>query len=158
MIRRPLSVAPLAALLLGVGWPAGVSVRVMGLGPVLGEAQALAQSADSQVRPRPKIKGRPIKIRIDSSPQQAVVYWYAGTNPSPRDYGIAGHTPIDRKMPKGPVKIIVAMRGWKTQERQLDVRKPQTVSITMERAPQPGKLDLRAGGDGSAAGAEVFID
>jgi len=149
---RPLSVAPLALLLSGLG-------PVVGLSVPFGEAQAYAQSAPGQqtVRPRPKPK-RPVKIRIDSSPQQAAVYWDSGVTPSPRDYGIAGYTPIDLKVPKGPVKIVVELRGWKTQERDVDVRKPQAVTFTLERAPQPGKLDLRAGGDGSAAGAEVSID
>jgi hypothetical protein len=126
-----------------------------------GANRAFAQSAVSApgpIRPRPRVKGRAYKLKIDSSPQQAAVYWDAGSSPSPRDYGIAGYTPIDIKVPKGAVKIIVELRGFKTQERELEVRKAQPVAFTMERAPQPGKLDLRAGGDGSAAGAEVSID
>jgi hypothetical protein len=151
MMIRPLSIASLALLLFGLGSLTSV--------PGLGERDALAQSGPSAtIRPRPRTKGRTFKVKIDSSPQQAVVYWDAGSSPAPRDFGIAGYTPIDLKLPKGPVKIIVELRGWKTQEQNLDIRKAQTVSVTLERAPLPGKLDLRAGGDGSAAGAEVSID
>ena len=139
------------ALLLGIASVLGVA------GP--GQPLALAQSAATAVvRERPKLKGKTYKVRIDSSPQQAAVYWDAGPSPSPRDYGIAGYTPLDLKLPKGPVKVIVELRAWKTQEKELDIKKAQTVSVTLERAAMPGKLDLRAGGDGSAAGAEVSID
>jgi hypothetical protein len=128
----------------------------------VGGAAVLAQSAPppgaSGPKPRPKMKGRMLKLHVDSSPQQAAVYWDAGATPAPRDYGIVGYTPIDLKVPKGAVKIIVELRGWRTQERDLDMRKAQSMTLTMERAPLPGKLDLRAGGDGSAAGAEVAID
>jgi PEGA domain len=139
------------ALLVGIASLLGV------VGP--GERPAAAQSAaPTGIKPRPRLKGRSYKIHIDSSPQQALVYWDAGPTPSPRDFGIAGYTPIDLKLPKGPVKLIIELRGFKTQERDLDVRKAATIEATLERAPMPGKLDLRAGGDGSAAGAEVAID
>jgi hypothetical protein len=139
-------------------------VPLLGIASLLGVAgpglsSALAQSAaPGVVRERPKVKGKTYKVRIDSSPQQAAVYWDAGPSPSPRDYGIAGYTPLDLKLPKGAVKVIVELRAWKTQEKDLDVKKAQTVSLTLERAAMPGKLDLRSGGDGSAAGAEVSID
>jgi hypothetical protein len=139
------------ALVLGIGSLLGVVAS--------GETSAFAQSATpTVVRTRPKAKGRTYKVRIDSSPQQAAVYWDAGPTPTPRDFGIVGYTPLDLKLPKGPVKIVVELRGWKTQERDLDVRKAQTLALTLERAAMPGKLDLVAGGDGSAAGAEVSID
>ena len=149
MMRSP-SVTRVA-LLVGV-------VSVLGLvGP--GARPAAAQSAPAPaVKPRPKTKGRTYKIHIDSSPQQAAVYWDAGSTPAPRDFGIAGYTPLDLKLPKGAVKVIVELRGFKAIERDLDVRKAASIDFTLERAPLPGKLDLRAGGDGSAAGAEVAID
>jgi PEGA domain len=142
---------------LGSAWWLAMASLVGVVGP--GETPALAQSAAPAVaKERARPKGRTYKVRIDSSPQQAAVYWDAGSSPSPRDFGIAGYTPLDLKLPKGPVKVIVELRAWKTQERDLDVRKAQTLTLTLERAPMPGKLDLRAGGDGSAAGAEVSID
>lgn len=135
----------------------GVASLLGAVGPQ--QSSALAQSAaPAAPKPRPRVKGKTYKVRIDSSPQQAAVYWDAGPSPSPRDYGIAGYTPLDLKLPKGPVKVIVELRAWKTQERDLDVRKNDSVTLTLERAPMPGKLDLRAGGDGSAAGAEVYVD
>jgi hypothetical protein len=150
-----------------VAWVLSISAGVgLGLAAAAGQ-DALAQGATAPaggappaptIRPRPRVKGRSYKIKVDSSPQQAAVYWDSGSAPSPRDYGIAGYTPIDLKVPKGAVKIIVELRGWKTQERDIDARRAQPISFTLERQPQPGQLDLRAGADGSAAGAEVSID
>jgi hypothetical protein len=106
---------------------------------------------------RPPLKGRTHKVKVDSSPQQAAVYWAAGTA-DPKAYGIAGYTPITLKMPKGAVKIVLELSGFKPQEKTLDLKKSQTVSFTMERAPQAAKLDLQSATDGSAAGADVKID
>src|SRR6185369_529649 len=61
-------------------------------------------------------------------------------------------------VPRGSVKIIVELQGWKPQERTLDVRKSQTLNFTLERAPQVAKLDIQSAGDGSATGADVVID
>lgn len=121
----------------------------------LGEGQAFAQAVPKQ---RPRVRGRQHSLKVDSSPQQAVVYWDAGPASTPKDFGIAGYTPITLKVPRGKVKLVVELRGFKPQERELDVVKSQTVAFTMEKAPQPGRLDLRAGADRSAEGAEAFID
>ncbi|HLK88499.1 MAG TPA: PEGA domain-containing protein, partial [Polyangia bacterium] len=117
-------------------------------------------SARAQTAPaiRPRVKGRTHRLKIDSSPQQATVYWDAGLAPNPKNYGIAGYTPLTLKVPRGPVKVIVEMNGFKPQEQSLDVRKSQTMTFTLERAPAMAKLDLQAGPDGGAAGGEVFID
>jgi hypothetical protein len=106
--------------------------------------------------PRPRAKGRQHKLSIDSSPQQAAVYWDAGATPNPKAYGIVGYTPITIKVPRGAVRIIVELSGWKPQEKDLDVRKSQAVNFTLERAPQMARLDLQAQGD--SAGADAFID
>ncbi len=113
---------------------------------------ALAQPAASVPQPRPKLKGRTHVLRIDSSPQQATVYWDS------RDYGVAGYTPISIKVPRRVVKLIIDLRGFKTIERDVDVKRSQTITFTMEKATQPGKLDLRSMADGNATGAEVLID
>jgi hypothetical protein len=115
-----------------------------------GDAAAQALSA------RPPVKGRAHKLKIDSSPQQATVFWDAGAAPNPKAFGVAGYTPITIKVPRGQVKVIIEMAGFKPQEQTLDVRKSQAVSFTLERAPRMARLDLQASGD--AAGAEVFID
>ncbi|HXJ21855.1 MAG TPA: PEGA domain-containing protein [Polyangia bacterium] len=126
---------------------------------VVSAQMAAAPAVPGVPLPRPRIRGRQHRLKIDSSPQQAAVYWDVGGPASaPRSYGIAGYTPITLKVPRGPVKIIVELAGWKAQEQNLDVRKSQTVSFTLERAPQMARLDLRASSDGGAAGAEVFID
>jgi hypothetical protein len=100
------------------------------------------------------------RLKIDSSPQQATVYWDVvapGAPSDPRGYGVAGYTPVTLKVPRGTVKVIVELRGFRPVERELD-RKTRTMTFTLERAPEAGKLDLRAGRDGAAAGAEVIVD
>src|SRR5215471_672721 len=109
-------------------------------------------------QPRPRIHGRAHRLTIDSSPQQAAVYWDSGDRAQPKDFGIAGYTPLTIKVPRGVTKIIVELQGWKPIEQTIDVRKSQSLTFTLERAPQVAKLDMHAGGDGSAAGGDVVID
>jgi hypothetical protein len=111
--------------------------------------------ASAQTQPRPAVKGR-YKIKIDSSPQQAAVYWDSSPGQQPKLYGIAGYTPITIKVPKGAVKIIIELSGFKPFEQVLDVRKSTSLSPTLERAPRMAKLNLQANADG--AGGEVTID
>jgi hypothetical protein len=118
----------------------------------MGGAEALAQQV------RPTVKGRAHRVKVDSSPQQAAVYWSAGTAGQPKDYGIAGYTPITLKVPRGIVNFVVELQGFKPQTKQMDVKKSQTVTFTMERAPAVAKLDLQSATDGSGTGAEVTID
>src|SRR6185369_1710983 len=112
---------------------------------VLAPAGAVAQTAGAPAaapRLRQKIKGRTYKLKIDSSPQQALVYWDAGSVPAPKDYGIAGYTPITLTVPKGNVRVLVEMKGFRPQERDVEVRKAQTLFVTLERAPQPARLEI----------------
>jgi hypothetical protein len=121
-------------------------------------ASVAAGAALAQQQIRPAIKGRSHKVKIDSSPQQAAVYWDAGTTPAPKSFGIVGYTPITLKVPRGGVKFLVELQGFKPQEKTVDVKKSQTLTFTLERAPQPAKLDLQSTTDGTATGAEVKID
>jgi hypothetical protein len=138
----------LAAALLRFGFAFAVASLASASG--LGGAAALAQQV------RPPVRGRSHKVKVDSSPQQAAVYWAAGTG-NAKDYGIAGYTPITIKVPRGPVTFVVELQGWKPQTKPVDVRKSQTVSFTLERAPAVAKLDLQTT-DGSATGADVKVD
>ncbi len=130
-----------------------------GLGMGIARAQTTqAVAAPAAPQPRPRVKGRQYRLKVDSSPQQAAVYWDAGPTAAPKTYGIAGYTPLTIKVPRGAVKILVELGGFKPQEQTLDVRKSQSVSFTMERAPQMAHLDIAATAESGAAGAEVFID
>ncbi len=132
------------------------------LGAALGGAvpgfESPAAHAQQSPALRPRIKGRAYRLKVDSSPQQGTVYWDAGPVPNPKGFGIAGYTPITLKVPKGPVKVIVEMTGFKPQEQVIDVRRSQPLSFTLERAPSVARLDLQTSADGGAAGGEVFID
>jgi hypothetical protein len=140
MTRSVLAAAPLSVALLAV-------VSALDARP------AAAQAAPAI---RPPVRGRSHRLKVDSSPQQAAVYWDAGGAPNPKNFGIAGYTPLTIKVPRGPVKIVIELAGFKPQEQNIDVRKSQTVTFTLERAPQMARLDLQSSGDG--AGADVFID
>ena len=72
---------------------------------------------------------------------------------------MAGYTPHhDQGAPSGPVKVIVEVNGFKSQEQTLDVRRSQPLMFTLERAPSLARLDLQTSPDGGGAGGEVFID
>ncbi len=129
---------------------ASLSVALLGALSILGGNDAFAQTQ----QPRPPVKGR-YKLKIDSSPQQASVYWASDSTP-PKNYGIAGYTPVTIKVPKGQVKLVVELAGFKPSEQVIDAKKSQTITVTLERAPRNASLDLRASGE--SAGAEVFID
>jgi hypothetical protein len=144
MLRSPILAA--AALSLGAA--------ILGVVPGPGAATALAQTASA----RPRIHGRAFRLKVDSSPQQATVFWDAGDKPDPKAFGVAGYTPMTLKVPKGSVKVIVEFAGFKPEERTLDVRKSQSLTVTLDRAPQMARLDLQAGPDSGGAGGEVFID
>jgi hypothetical protein len=130
-------------------------VRFLSLAAVLAVATLPAADAAAQTQPRPPVKGR-YKLKIDSSPQQAAVYWDSSPGQQPKLYGIAGYTPITIKVPKGAVKIVLELSGFKPFEQVLDVRKNTTITPTLERAPRVARLDLQSNTD--SAGAEVLID
>ena len=125
-----------------------LSITALAIVSALAPGDALAQT-----QPRPPVKGK-YKLKIDSSPQQAAVYWDSSPNQQPKLYGIAGYTPITIKVPKGAVKIVIELSGFKPFEQVLDVRKNTTITPTLERAPRMAKLDLQSNTD--SAGAEVF--
>jgi hypothetical protein len=131
---------------------ASLSVVLLGVVPGLGVPDAAAQTATAV---RPNVRGRQYRLKVDSSPQQAAVYWSADNTP-PRSYGIAGYTPLTIKVPKGQLKIVVELSGFKPSEQVIEVRKSQSYSVTLERAPRMARLDLQSSGEG--AGAEVVID
>jgi len=128
-----------------------LAAALLCFGFALVSTTALAQQV------RPPVKGRSHKVKVDSSPQQAAVYWIAGNGTNAKDFGIAGYTPITIKVPRGAVTFVVELQGWKPQTKTLDVKKSQTLAFTLERAPAVAKLDLQAT-DGSATGADVKID
>ena len=143
-------------------WVAVVVVLSTGFSSV-GVAQTQPSSSSppgvTAPRPRPVVKGRTYTLKIDSSPQQAAVYWDSGSTPTPKDFGIAGYTPITLKVPKGNVRVLLELKGFRAQERDVVAAKNnQTLTATLERAPQPARLEVVSANDGAAAGADVSID
>lgn len=140
---------------------ATVAVALLGFPGLLPSGAAFAQTAEPTVvapKPRPRISGRAYTLKIDSSPQQAVVYWDAAATPAPRDYGIAGYTPLTLVVPRGSVRVILEMKGFRTQERDIYIANPESLLVTLEKAARPAHLEVVAASDGGATGAEVSID
>src|ERR1700733_4728273 len=74
---------------------------IFGVVPGLAAGTAWAQTPAA----RPRLHGRAVRLKVDSSPQQATVFWDAGDKPDPKTFGVAGYTPLTLKVPKGSVKI-----------------------------------------------------
>src|SRR5262245_66156551 len=90
----------------------GHVVAFLSIAVLLAVSALSPRDAGAQSQPRPAFKGR-YKLKIDSSPQQAAVYWDASPAGQPKAYGIAGYTPITIKVPKGQVKIVLELSGFK---------------------------------------------
>lgn len=112
----------------------------------------VAGTAEGQTLPRPVRKGHKLRIKIDSSPQQAAVYVDS------KDYGIEGYTPTTLRLPKGVYKIILELPGFKPVEKNLEIKKSQAFLFTMERAARPAVVDVRPTGNQEAAGAQLYLD
>ncbi len=109
--------------------------------------------AEAQVRPRPPMTGHKMRVKIDSSPQQAAVYIDS------KDYGIEGYTPVTLKLPKGTYNIILELPGFAPVSKPITVSKSQAFVFTMERQARPAVLDVRApAGNDGAVGAQLFVD
>src|SRR4051794_3617718 len=88
------------------------ALALLGVPGLLPAVAAFAQAAGPAAvvpKARPRISGRAYTLKIDSSPQQAAVYWDGSATPAPRDYGIAGYTPVTLAVPRGSVRVIVEM-------------------------------------------------
>jgi hypothetical protein len=134
---------------------ASLSLALFGALSGFDSRDAAAQAAPGAPAIRPTVKGRQHRIKIDSSPQQASVYWAADNTP-PRNYGIAGYTPVTLKLPRGQIKIVIELAGFKPLEQTIEIKKSQNLTFTLERAPRMARLDLQSSGEG--AGADVIID
>jgi hypothetical protein len=110
-------------------------------------------TAVAQVTPRPPLKGHKMRIKIDSSPQQAAIYRDG------KEFGIEGYTPSTLMLPKGQYKIILELPGFQAVEKTITVTKSQAFVFTMERAVRPAVLDVRGSqANDSAVGGQLFVD
>jgi hypothetical protein len=109
--------------------------------------------ADAQARPQPQwTKGHKLRVKIDSSPQQAAIYIDS------KEYGIQGYTPAEFRLPRGAYKIIVELSGFKSAEQNITLSRSQGFSFTLEKAARPAILDVRAATDQSALGGLIAVD
>ncbi|MBI5480547.1 MAG: PEGA domain-containing protein [Deltaproteobacteria bacterium] len=99
-------------------------------------------------------KGVRVKVKIDSSPQNAVIYLDS------KEFGPLGYTPLETKLVKGTYKVILELPGYKPLARDITVgRRNDPFIFVMERLPKPAVLDLRVSpADDSAQGAKVTVD
>ena len=113
---------------------------------------AFAQPAAAQ-KPWER-KGAKYKVKIDSSPQQAVVYIDS------KVHGPLGYTPVETKLPKGTYKVALELPGYKPFEREITIgARNDPFLFVLERLPRPAVLDMRASPqDDSATGGRITID
>lgn len=102
---------------------------------------------------RPARKGRKYTVKIDSSPQQGVIYL------DDKKYGIVGYTPWSGKLVAGDYKLIIELPGFKAFERQITVgSKSKEFTYTLEKQAMPGIIDVQATADQNVLGAQVLVD
>src|SRR5262245_38494587 len=89
----------------------------------------------------PLPRGHKLTVKIDSSPQTAAIYV------NDRNYGVQGYTPATLKLPKGTYKIIIELRGFKTEEQVLTISRSQQFTFTLTKQASPAVLDVRAASD-----------
>lgn len=108
--------------------------------------------ATAQTLPKPVRKGHPMRIKIDSQPQQAAIYV------DRKEYGIEGYTPTTLKLPKGNYTIILELPGFKRVERPISVKKSEGFIFALEREARPAVLDVRSVSGDSASGGQLLVD
>ncbi len=109
--------------------------------------------ASAQTLPKPARKGHPMRIKIDSQPQQAAIYV------DRKEYGIEGYTPSTLKLPKGSYTIILELPGFKRVERPITVKKSEGFIFALEREARPAVLDVRSvASSDSATGGQLLVD
>ncbi|MFI5290096.1 MAG: PEGA domain-containing protein [Polyangia bacterium] len=128
--------------------PTRIFSFVLGLLLVL----ALGGSASAQLKPRPRLRGHKMRIKIDSQPQQAAIYVDS------KDYGIEGYTPATLRLPKGTYTIILELPGFQPVQRPLTVTRSEAFVFTLERQARPAVLDVRSVGNDSATGGQLYVD
>jgi hypothetical protein len=114
---------------------------------------AAGTAAAQTVKPWER-KGVKFKVKIDSSPQNAVIYLDS------KEFGPLGYTPMETKLTKGTYKVILELPGYKPLARDITVgRRNDPFIFVLERLPKPAVLDMRVSpNDQSAAGAAVTVD
>ncbi len=116
-------------------------------------AVAAPRLAPAQVEPRPVKKGYKRAFTINSSPQQAAIYL------DDRKYGVMGYTPFKVTLVDGDYKLILELRGYKTEERTIRVQRGiGEQMIVLQREVQPGALKVVTTSDPNLAGAMVVVD
>lgn len=109
----------------------------------------LAGAVAAQTTPRPARKGRKMKVKIESSPQQAAIYL------DDKAYGIFGYTPWSGSLVQGKYKVIIELQGFRSYEQEVTFSaKTKGVSVTLEKIPV---ISIQAN-DPNVNGASVFID
>ena len=109
----------------------------------------LAGAAFAQTTPRPARKGRKMKVKIESSPQQAAIYL------DDKVYGIVGYTPYTGTLVQGKYKVIIELQGFRASEQEVTFSaKTKGVNVTLEKIPV---VSIQAN-DPNVNGAQVFID
>lgn len=132
-IRKPAVLAPVFAVLL-----------LMSAGRAFAQGQVLES--------RPVKKGYKRSFTINSSPQQATIFV------DDRKYGVVGYTPFKVTLVDGDYKIILELKGYKTEERNLRVGYGIADQlVVLQREIAPGMLKVLVA-DPNVGGARLVVD
>lgn len=104
------------------------------------------------LEPRPVRKGYKRVFTINSTPQTATIYL------DDRKYGVVGYTPFKVTLTDGDYKLILELKGYKTEERTLRVQKGIGEQlVVLQREVAPGTVRVVAS-DPSVNGAFITVD
>jgi PEGA domain len=130
------------------------TVLAIGITASAAQTQAHAQApATAPGMPPASRPGHKMRVKIDSTPQQAAVYVDS------KDYGIQGYTPTTIKLPRGAYTIILELPGFRAVQKPISVSRSATFQFVLERAARPAVLDVRASQTSEGAtGGSLFVD
>ncbi|MGC4115494.1 MAG: PEGA domain-containing protein [Myxococcales bacterium] len=113
---------------------------------------ALNALGQTVLEPRPVRKGYKRVFTINSTPQTATIYL------DDRKYGVVGYTPFKVTLTDGDYKLILELKGYKTEERTLRVQKGIGEQlVVLQREVAPGTVRIMAN-DPSVSGAFIAVD
>jgi hypothetical protein len=103
----------------------------------------------------PAAKPGKYKVKIDSSPQGAVVFV------GDKSCGAVGATPWTGSLPAGTFAVIIEATGYDQAQKSFTVakvRKVQELFVPLVKKQDPPRIDVRADADKNIFGATVIVD
>jgi len=122
---------------------------------VLAVIASLAGPASAQGACPQERRGTKYKIKVDSAPPGATVYFER------KECGPVGVTPWSGSLPKGEYTVILELEGYQPATKPIKVirtRRVQDNFVPLVRKQDPPRIDVRADADKNLFGAQIFLD